>query len=86
MHSNISILEPVDKAAASELVKVMQEMALQGAAGYFKGFSMWALMLEAEAWEQFRRWNRASTWLEWCLNTFKSKRIHNYGRMGRKRI
>lgn len=37
MHSNISILEPVDQACASEQVKVIQELALQGAAGYFKG-------------------------------------------------
>ncbi len=37
MHSNISILALSDKASASEQVKVLQEMATKGAAGYFKG-------------------------------------------------
>ena len=37
MHSNISLLALYDKASASEQVKVLQEMATKGAAGYFTG-------------------------------------------------
>ncbi len=37
MHSNISLLALSDTASASEQVKILQEMATKGAAGYFKG-------------------------------------------------
>ncbi len=37
MHSNVSLLALSDKASASEQVKVLQEMANKGAAGYFIG-------------------------------------------------
>jgi len=36
-HANASLAEPIDLVAASEQVKIMQQIALQGGGGYYKG-------------------------------------------------
>lgn len=36
-HSNASLAEPVDRVAASEQIKIMQQIALQGGGGNYKG-------------------------------------------------
>lgn len=37
LHSNVSLTEPIDQAAASEQVKIMQQIMLQGGGGYYYG-------------------------------------------------
>jgi phytoene dehydrogenase-like protein len=37
MHANGSLAEPIDLVSASEQVKIMQDIALRGAAGYYEG-------------------------------------------------
>lgn len=37
LHSNVSLAEPIDQAAASEQIRIMQEMMLQGGGGYYYG-------------------------------------------------
>jgi phytoene dehydrogenase-like protein len=37
LHSNVSLTEPIDQAAASEQVKIMQQIMLQGGGGYYFG-------------------------------------------------
>lgn len=37
MHANASLAEPIDLVAASEQAKIMQQIAVQGGGGYYKG-------------------------------------------------
>ncbi|MCL4293204.1 MAG: NAD(P)/FAD-dependent oxidoreductase [Acidimicrobiia bacterium] len=37
MHANASLAEPIDLVAASEQIKIMQEIAVQGGGGYYYG-------------------------------------------------
>jgi phytoene dehydrogenase-like protein len=37
MHANASLAEPIDQVAASEQIKILQHIALQGAGGYYEG-------------------------------------------------
>lgn len=37
MHANASLAEPIDRVAASEQIKIMQQLALQGGGGYYEG-------------------------------------------------
>lgn len=37
MHSNASLAEPIDRVAASEQIKILQQIALQGGGGYWEG-------------------------------------------------
>ncbi len=37
MHSNASLAEPLDRVAASEQIKILQQIALQGGAAYYEG-------------------------------------------------
>ncbi len=37
MHSNASLAEPIDRVAASEQIKILQQLALQAGAAYYEG-------------------------------------------------
>ncbi len=37
MHANASLAEPIDRVAASEQVRILQDIALRGAGGYYRG-------------------------------------------------
>lgn len=37
MHSNASLAEPIDRAAASEQIKILQQLAVSGGGGYYRG-------------------------------------------------
>lgn len=37
MHSNASLAEPLDRVAASEQIKILQQLAFQGGAAYYEG-------------------------------------------------
>ncbi len=37
MHANASLAEPIDRVAASEQIKILQQIALQGGGGYWEG-------------------------------------------------
>lgn len=37
MHSNASLAEPIDRVAASEQIKILQQIAVSGGGGYYRG-------------------------------------------------
>ena len=37
MHSNASLAEPIDRVAASEQIKILQQIATRGGGGYYRG-------------------------------------------------
>jgi phytoene dehydrogenase-like protein len=37
MHANASLAEPVDRVSASEQIRIMQPIAVQGGGGYYEG-------------------------------------------------